>query len=558
MAALSIQVPYPVFYDRDGQPLDNGNIYIGVANLDPLTNPLQVYYDDALTITASQPLKTSGGYVYRNGTPAQLYVNATDFSILVNDSKNLFVYSFPEATGIGVGAASIEYDPPFAGAVTSGYTIQDKLSQYVSVKDFGAVGDGIADDTAAIQAAQQASKFVYVPPGDYSVSGLRIYDQVNLMGAGYENTRFLQRSAGQPAINCLSDATVGQLLSLRLENFGVVGHASASVAAVKIEALGVYAIYRSHFDMIISSCYQALNMQASTANNVFYCTFQMDIVGTQTTSVVLNGGVYNTYDFFIVGAANGRVIEHGGFNNLFTRLVTDGQIVCTGQNITYLGLSLEELPNTPPTPVGIVLGGFNQVLITPTIILNPTNSTKITHCIQPFASSLIINPRFLVTGTLNPFTANDNNWTLQGPGQNQCVNKMETVYTGSDASVDLRRVDIVGNVSSFMTAASGTYSGKAVQYLTVVGGVPFNYNILNSTDSMIFDPAGTVPLINVTLGYAGNVYRQGQTLSVYTKEAITALTWSGSANTSLFPASMSAGQTIRFVYHAATNKWYPT
>ena len=107
MAALSIQVPYPVFYDRDGQPLDNGNIYIGVANLDPVTNPLQVYYDDALTITATQPLVTSGGYVYRNGTPTQLYVNATDFSITVNDSKNLFVYSFPEATGIGVGASQI-------------------------------------------------------------------------------------------------------------------------------------------------------------------------------------------------------------------------------------------------------------------------------------------------------------------------------------------------------------------------------------------------------------------------------------------------------------------
>jgi hypothetical protein len=153
MAALSIQVPYPVFYDRDGQPLDNGNIYIGVANLDPVTNPLQVYYDEALTITASQPLKTSGGYVYRNGTPTQLYVNANDFSITVNDSKNLFVYSFPEATGIGVGAANVEYDPPFTGAVTSGYSVADKLKQYVSIKDFGAVGDGVADDTVAIQAA---------------------------------------------------------------------------------------------------------------------------------------------------------------------------------------------------------------------------------------------------------------------------------------------------------------------------------------------------------------------------------------------------------------------
>jgi hypothetical protein len=186
MAALSIQVPYPVFYDRDGQPLDNGNIYIGVANLDPVTNPLQVYYDEALTITASQPLVTSGGYVYRNGTPTQLYVDANDFSITVNDSKNLFVYSFPEATGIGVGAASIEYDPPFVGAVTSGYTVADKLSQYVSVKDFGAVGDGVTDDTAAIQAALDATPNVYFPAGTYLTSATLIVNTGNqsLIGDG--------------------------------------------------------------------------------------------------------------------------------------------------------------------------------------------------------------------------------------------------------------------------------------------------------------------------------------------------------------------------------------
>jgi hypothetical protein len=172
MAALSIQVPYPVFYDRDGQPLDNGNIYIGVANLDPVTNPLQVYYDEALTITASQPLVTSGGYVYRNGTPTQLYVNANDFSITVNDSKNLFVYSFPEATGIGVGAANVEYNPPFTGAVTSNYSVADKLSQTVSVKDFGAVGNGIANDTVAIQAALNSGAAVIqgVPGETYLVS----------------------------------------------------------------------------------------------------------------------------------------------------------------------------------------------------------------------------------------------------------------------------------------------------------------------------------------------------------------------------------------------------
>jgi hypothetical protein len=134
---------------------------------------------------------------------------------------------------------------------------------------------------------------------------------------------------------------------------------------------------------------------------------------------------------------------------------------------------------------------------------------------------------------------------------------METVYNGSDDRKDLRRVDRVGNVSSFITATSGTYAGKTVQYLAPTGGSSINYRILNSTDSMIFAPTGTVTLINVTLGYVGNVYRQGQTLSIYTKEAITSLTWSSVADATLFPASMTAGQIIRFVYDSGTNKWWP-
>jgi len=32
-------------------------------------------------------------------------------------------------------------------------TVESKLQDVVSVKDFGAVGDGVADDTSAIQAA---------------------------------------------------------------------------------------------------------------------------------------------------------------------------------------------------------------------------------------------------------------------------------------------------------------------------------------------------------------------------------------------------------------------
>lgn len=193
MAALSIQVPYPVFYDRDGQPIDNGNIYIGVANLDPITNPLQVYYDEALTLTASQPLVTSNGYVYRNGTPTQIYVNATDFSITVNDNQNLFVYSFPEATGLGAGASSVSFTGfkgqvgtvadladsdgsdwigfLQAGASAVAISGQDKMRQTVTPQDFGAVANGVTNDTDAFIAADARGGTLRVPSGNYVING---------------------------------------------------------------------------------------------------------------------------------------------------------------------------------------------------------------------------------------------------------------------------------------------------------------------------------------------------------------------------------------------------
>lgn len=151
MSALSIQVPFPVFQDRDGQPLDNGYVWLGVANLNPQTNPVVAYYDAALTIPAVQPLRTLNGYISRAGSPAQVYVDGVNFSILVQDSKGSLVYSFPDGSGISTDASGIIYLPGGTNAVAT--TVQAKLRQTISVLDFGTAPLTTAQFQSAVTAA---------------------------------------------------------------------------------------------------------------------------------------------------------------------------------------------------------------------------------------------------------------------------------------------------------------------------------------------------------------------------------------------------------------------
>lgn len=58
--------------------------------------------------------------------------------------------------------------PPLAGAQPRG--VQERLADWVSVKDFGAVGDGLSDDTAAFAAALAAAASVHVPAGTYLIA----------------------------------------------------------------------------------------------------------------------------------------------------------------------------------------------------------------------------------------------------------------------------------------------------------------------------------------------------------------------------------------------------
>lgn len=81
--------PVPLFLDTRGSLMDNGHIYVGVAFGDPQVSPISVYWDAALTVTATQPLRTIGGQIVNVTTPASVFFSQTDYSMRTTDSNGV-------------------------------------------------------------------------------------------------------------------------------------------------------------------------------------------------------------------------------------------------------------------------------------------------------------------------------------------------------------------------------------------------------------------------------------------------------------------------------------
>jgi hypothetical protein len=102
--SVIVTQPFMVFYDRSGQPLDAGYIYIGLPGFNPEVAPITVYWDASLTITAAQPIRTLNGYPSRSGSPSNIVVSQSPYSILIKDKTGALVYSDLRFTAPGYTA----------------------------------------------------------------------------------------------------------------------------------------------------------------------------------------------------------------------------------------------------------------------------------------------------------------------------------------------------------------------------------------------------------------------------------------------------------------------
>lgn len=168
MYGITVNTPYPVFADIDGKPLEDGYIWLGVSGLEPQANPQTAYWDAALTQVVTQPVRTRGGYPLNGSTIGQLFT-ADAYSIKVqNKNGSTIVLDLFDGS---LSSAGVTFTQSGAGAVER--TVQSKLREFVSVKDFGADATGATDSTTAIQNALNASKWVdFGRKGDtYTISG---------------------------------------------------------------------------------------------------------------------------------------------------------------------------------------------------------------------------------------------------------------------------------------------------------------------------------------------------------------------------------------------------
>lgn len=162
MTSVPALNPKSQFLDANGNPLVLGTIDVYLAGTTTRTTSWQ---DKAQTTPNTNPIELDG----RGECLLWLDVSLT-YKFVLKNAAGVTQWTVDNISGAAGVASLVSFIQAGTGAVSR--TAQDKMRDTVSVKDFGAVGDGSTDDSAAIQAAiddraARGGGMVFVPAGTY-------------------------------------------------------------------------------------------------------------------------------------------------------------------------------------------------------------------------------------------------------------------------------------------------------------------------------------------------------------------------------------------------------
>jgi hypothetical protein len=182
-----------------------------------------------------------------------------------------------------------------AGAVEV-KVIEGIQSSIKNVKDYGAKGDGVTDDSAAIQSVLDLKGIVYIPSGTYLINTtLKIKSNTKLYGDGIEATILKEGGAGTTLATMATSILVNQAYSdndaagndsMHVENIAFHGQRTAPIADGSVGTNkgigGVYFKYASRSR--IRDCYfkdgwcgfvitgTRTGFDSQSQNSIFDCT----------------------------------------------------------------------------------------------------------------------------------------------------------------------------------------------------------------------------------------------------------------------------------------------
>lgn len=259
MAALMPQGKQQ-YFTAGGIPLVGGKVYTYAAGT---TTPLATYTDAAAGTPNTNPV------ILDSRGEASIFFSAVNYKIVVKDSLDSTIWTQDNLAGdvagklrtdlaASTGSANVGHIASGTGAVAT--TVQAKLRESVSVKDFGAVGDGVTDDTAAIQSAitylnSLSGGHLYFPSGTYkTTSTIAFKNNITYLGDGvssiilYTGTDDAVRVSNPINASTAANITVSNM-AIKSTNVASTGGTFVDVGSTELHLYDLY-IYGGAYGVI--------------------------------------------------------------------------------------------------------------------------------------------------------------------------------------------------------------------------------------------------------------------------------------------------------------------